>query len=407
MASITAVLRTNKINKQGTAPIYLRIADRDSTVYRSLGERVKPSQWNDNKAQVRASHDNADELNALIESRIAEAKREVIRIKTGGEEVRAGDIKEALAPTAPGIDFFAYAEHVAADHEARGSYQRAQKLRTVARKLKGFTRSPLPFNRITPALLKGFETHLLTKYSNGANTVRANFNAVRAIVYQAIREGLADQGSNPFFSFKPVKEQRAERGKLTEAELTKIEALPLKEGTLTWRVRAYFLFCFYCAGIRYGDLAHLRWEHVTPEEGGHLRLSYRMSKTSGLKSLRLLPQARAILAAFPERKGSPYLFPILDGYDLSTPRKLRSAVSSQTALANKYLKKIGERAEVGCKLTTHIARHSFADIARARGWDIYSISKALGHANLKVTENYLKGFDTSALDEKMQALFAD
>lgn len=355
MATINAVLRKNKVNKTGTAPIYLRFSDESKTTYTATGLRVKPADWNERKGQVRKSHDDHEELNKQIAERLAKAEKQRVRLLDGGRTVDAEALKAATAPAHRG-DFFAYAEHVASDHEARGSYQRAQKLRTVARKLKTMTGSPLPFDKITPALLKGFETHLLTRYSNTPNTVRANFNAVRAVLYQAIREGLADQGKNPFFSFKPVKEQRTRRERLSEAELSRIEALELKEGTLIWRVRAYFLFAFYCAGIRFGDLASLKWEHITPEEGGHLRLTYRMNKTSALKSLRLLPQARAILDAFPPREGSPYLLPILDRYDLSTGRLRRSAISSQTALANKYLKKIGEQAELECKLTTHIAR---------------------------------------------------
>ena len=404
MPRVKAVLRASKKNAQGTCPVYLRIADGERSVYRALGIRVKPADWNRLEGRVRKSHEHVDDLNAVIADAVAEAEGKAARLRAVGESPTATRLKEALLPAQRARDLHAFAEAVAADHEARGSFQRAGKVRTVSKKLRAFAGPTLPFDRLTPALLRAFETHLLAK--NAPNTVRANLAALRAVYYRAIREGQAEQAANPFFSFKPVRGTAPQRAKLTLEEVRAIERLELAAGSLTWRVRAYFLFAFYGAGIRFGDLAHLTHGDVQAEGGGHLRLTYRMGKTGALKAVLLLPPARAILEAFPPRPSSPFLFPILDGYDLSTPRKVRSAVSAQTALANKYLKKVAAAAEVKCRLSTHVARHSFADIARAGGWDVYAISKALGHANLRVTEHYLRGFDAAALDAKMQDLLS-
>ena len=53
----------------------------------------------------------------------------------------------------------------------------------------------------------------------------------------------------------------------------------------------------------------------------------------------------------------------------------------------------------------HIARHSFADIARQKKANVYDISKALGHSSLKITENYLSKFDTASQDATMKQVF--
>ena len=55
----------------------------------------------------------------------------------------------------------------------------------------------------------------------------------------------------------------------------------------------------------------------------------------------------------------------------------------------------------------HIARHSFANIARQRNANVYDISKALGHSNLKITETYLSKFDTTSQDATMKQVFQD
>ena len=56
-------------------------------------------------------------------------------------------------------------------------------------------------------------------------------------------------------------------------------------------------------------------------------------------------------------------------------------------------------------LSTHVARHSFADYARQRTGDLYAISKSLGHGNLQTTQTYLKSFDRDAVDKLADELW--
>lgn len=136
------------------------------------------------------------------------------------------------------------------------------------------------------------------------------------------------------------------------------------------------------------------------------RLIYKMSKTGTTKNIKLMPQANNILDLYPKDNPYNFLFPVLDvTKDLSDTMILHGDISSKNALINKYLKKLASKAEIQTKISFHMARHSFADLARTKGWTIYNISKALGHKNIKVTERYLKKFDTDGLDSKMDSLF--
>ena len=56
-------------------------------------------------------------------------------------------------------------------------------------------------------------------------------------------------------------------------------------------------------------------------------------------------------------------------------------------------------------LNIHVARHSFANIARQKKANVYDISKALGHSSLKITEAYLSKFDTTSQDATMKQVF--
>jgi integrase len=72
---------------------------------------------------------------------------------------------------------------------------------------------------------------------------------------------------------------------------------------------------------------------------------------------------------------------------------------------NRYLKDIASAAKIGKRITTHTARHTFADIARQKTDNIYNLSKTLGHSSIKVTEAYLASFDQQAVDDTMDSMF--
>ncbi|HYE95828.1 MAG TPA: Arm DNA-binding domain-containing protein, partial [Rubricoccaceae bacterium] len=84
MPTVKALLRTTKMDGNGAAPIYLRISDAEGSRFLSLGVRLHPSHWNEKQGKVRRSHPNADELNALVSARVAEAEGEILRKKVEG-----------------------------------------------------------------------------------------------------------------------------------------------------------------------------------------------------------------------------------------------------------------------------------------------------------------------------------
>jgi integrase len=99
-----------------------------------------------------------------------------------------------------------------------------------------------------------------------------------------------------------------------------------------------------------------------------------------------------------------YIFPLLEG-DFSNKIDLKKQISSKNALANKNLKILARRAKIQANVTFHVARHSFADFARQSDMNLYDISKALGHTDIKITEQYLASFDDHSLDKGMEKLF--
>ncbi|GAB5518818.1 MAG: hypothetical protein RhofKO_10690 [Rhodothermales bacterium] len=125
-----------------------------------------------------------------------------------------------------------------------------------------------------------------------------------------------------------------------------------------------------------------------------------MNKTGARISNPLPPQALAMAERYAESKtDADFLFPHLKTGEDMDANVLRRRISSRNALTNKYLKMVAQRAGLEPDgFSMHVARHSFADYARTKSPNLYAISKTLGHANLKITETYLRSFDQQAVD---------
>lgn len=66
---------------------------------------------------------------------------------------------------------------------------------------------------------------------------------------------------------------------------------------------------------------------------------------------------------------------------------------------NRSLKEIGEACGIEAELTSYVARHSYATIAKYKGVPTAVISEALGHKSEEVTQVYLDSFDKAVMDK--------
>lgn len=405
MPTATIVTRAAKRGKK--VPLYLRISHGDGRKrYVSLGLTVSPRLWDKARERVRTSHPEAEQVNAYLARVKNEAAAAIVEAVAAIEPTSAESIAAAYrrrtqppepAPTAG--DFFEFAGTVADEYNDRGQIATAKSIRSAVKRLAEYLgRDTLPMDAIDVSLIRGFQTHLIAG-GRKRNTVSKILAKIRTVLYRAIRDGQFSQERNPFFRVS-LETERVRKRRLSIDEIQAIESLELDPDSLTARVRDYFLFAFFAGGMRISDVATLRHEHIQGE-----RIAYRMKKTGEETSIPVLPQARAILDRYPRRPRSAYVFPMLDRYDTSTPEGLHRAISSQTALVNKYLQKIAAAAGIDRRITTHLARHSLADYLRRLDWSIYDISKLLNHASIRETEKYLAGFDSDDLDSKLRGAF--
>ena len=401
MASFNIELNSKPRKNTNEYNLLLRITVNRKHARIKLNYSIHKNQFNPNPKEykyVRTSNPKHAVINSHIDEKIQQVKDIISDLENDKLTVTANIIKSKMLKPEP-MSFLKYANHLANTLKENNHFANYKKYNTVISKLTDYRNNEdIQFDEITPAFLDSFESYLV-KLNNGINTINSNFRTIRAIYYKAIEKGLIDQSKNPFFTYK-LKSGNSIKARLNEQEIQKIENLNLEKEPLVDNIRNAFLFSFYNAGIRISDILLLTWDNIQGE-----RLIYTMYKTNKEHSLKLKEKPLAILEKYKGR-GTSYIFPFFsDRYDYSDMEFLHNQIGAKTTIINKYLKYIASKAGINKKITTHTARHSFADIARQKTDNIYNLSKTLGHSSLKVTEAYLSSFDEKAVDDTLDSMF--
>lgn len=395
MATVKLILRNSKLRSDGTAPIYLRVTANRRSRYISTGIYLAPRDWNEDRQQVRRSHELADAYNTHLQTLRNDAER------LGLEASTASEVKQQLAGT--GGSLTDYLQRFIEGLDKNRQFWSWKRYRVVLGKLQGCFGQRIDWQDIDGEGLRRFERYMADKLKNGPNTVRKELAMLHRIYRKAIKEGVLRADHDPFVRYDAPKAKTPERRKLTPDEIEKLAHVALTPGSWAAKARDAWLISFYLGGMRFGDVACLKVKDV---QNG--RCTYRMNKTGQLVSVPIPEQARPFLAPYLKGKEpEAFVLPFLKPGDDSDERKLRRRISSKNVLCNRFVKVAARRAEVDNAetLSMHISRHSFADYARTKSGNLYAISKTLGHSSLQITQTYLKSFDQDAVDQLADELW--
>lgn len=418
--------------KNKTYVVYLRVTvGGKRKLIKTMVEIARPSDFNakyKGENWMRGGVRDAKALNAQLANILAKAKETYKELDKEGEVTTVALAKE-MNTEVVSPSFMAFARERPQMIYDNGGWRNWRKYCGLINKLDAFIKkcrmADMTVADMTVELLTRFD-NFLHKWENERepgkllhpNTIEVQFNILRTLVHRAIEVGIMEASRDPFLVFK-YKGVKTVKEKLDDSEMERIINLELEEGSLIWHCKNYFLFSYYCAGIRAADLIQLRWGNVT----GSGRLHYQMGKNHKERDLLLVEQAVEILRHYhrEDAKATDYIFPLLSNdaeyavyvtqadKDRMKPElrhKMYQDISSKNALINKYLKKIAEKAEIAKPLSMHISRHSFAHIAQEAGAESSAIKNILGHSNLATTERYMGSFDTSKTDETLRNVFA-
>jgi integrase/recombinase XerD len=397
MASVKLLLRIDKINDKGTAPLYLRIIKDRKVKYIALGILLKLSEWNDQTGKVRKSHPNSGRINAFIAQKEADAEEISLEMQSKSKTVSSHKIKERiLGKAAP--EFFPYAENWIKALRRSGRIGTFRRAKSVVEKLKQYINGKsLSFDDLTVTFLIEYEDHLSATLKNKTNTVHSNLKTIRTILNNAAREDLISIETNPFNRYK-LKSVPSQRAFLTEEEIAKLEKLELTPSYMINHHRNAYIFACYAGGLRVSDVLTLRWNQFDGES-----INLKIHKTKKPLSIKLPNKALQLIKNY-DQKGTvkeSFIFPLIKlNPSESDPQTIFNAISSATAYANKDLKKLAQLAGIEKPLSFHTSRHTFATMALRRGMRIEYVSKLMGHADIQETQVYVK-IVNSELDKAM------
>ena len=204
------------------------------------------------------------------------------------------------------------------------------------------------------------------------NTIHEYLIYIANMLNIAVREGLIP--SNPTKSLSAgdrPKKYDSIKEYLTLEEVKKMMDCP-SPGSYN-NIRCAFLFACFC-GLRYSDIEQLRWKHIRKTKEG-LVIDKKLQKTQNTVGIPLNKTAESLL---PKRQGE-------DDRVFKLPKSMSTVEI--------YIKIWSEFAGIDKHVTFHTSRHTFSVNLLAKGGDIYTLSKLLGHKRVSTTQIYAEIVD--------------
>lgn len=235
----------------------------------------------------------------------------------------------------------------------------------------------LTFEQVNVDWLNGvkryFDTQAKTKSGNliSKNTASSYFNKVRAVINAAYAKGIINR--NPLKQVKGIKAESTERTYLTIEEVRSLVKTDCRYDVLK---NAFLFSCL--TGLRWSDINKLDWTEVSQFDGVH-RITFNQKKTGTLQYLDITPQAYQLM-----------------GEPASQGRVFQSLKYS--AYMNTELLRWTMAAGITKHVTFHAGRHTFAVSLLNNGVDIYTVSRLLGHNEVKTTQVYADIIDSVRKD---------
>ena len=245
--------------------------------------------------------------------------------------------------------------------------------------------SDIDITKIDHAFITDYEFWLRSVRNCANNTAVKYIKNFNKIIKICLTNDWLDR--NPFANYKS-KVKEVERVFLTEDE---IQALMNKEFRTERLALVRDIFLFSCfTGLAYIDVKNLTKSHISIGIDGEKWIFTHRQKTESASKIPILPITQMIIDKYKNH------------HECINKDKLLPILTNQKM--NAYLKEIADICEIEKDLTFHIARHTFATtVTLTNGVPIESVSKMLGHKNLRTTQHYAKVLDRK-VSEDMEVL---
>ncbi len=391
--SVLFFLKKPKNYKQGVSCfIYLRITVDGVRSEMSTGRSCEIERWNAKSGKVIGNREEIRTLNAYLEKirgdifaiytaltiEDAEITADSIRCRYSGKEEKSHTLLEAIM-----VHNEKMKELVEKKEYAPGTLKRFEVLERHIREYlaMSYGKSDINIKVIDHGFIDGFDHFLHINKENDTNTANKHLKNLKKII--SICRRYKWISTDPFFGHV-LKSKPVHRDYLTSDELQKITKRQFGTARLS-QVRDFFLFSCY-TGLSYADVQKLNIEDIGIGVDGERWIFTYRKKTDTRAAIPLLPIAVGILDRYREHP-----------FCQNTGRAL--PISSNQKM-NEYLIEIAALCGINKTLGNRIAKRTFATtVTLMNGVPIESVSKMLGHTNIRTTQLYAKVLDVKVSED--------
>jgi site-specific recombinase XerD len=371
-------LKRDKQKANGNIPLFCRITVNGQEIRFGMKKDVNPKYWDVKSGKATGKTNEAIEINRLIDS----TKSALYKVHRDLQEKENDVTAEKVKNTFLGID--ARRQNLLELFEQHNSERKLligksiseatyNKYRITRNHLADFIKewyslSDIPLKDIDHKFICDFNVFMLTSRNCAENTAAKYMQFFKHIIIVATKRGWIYE--NPFANYD-IQLKKTDRGYLTQDEIEILMQQKFETKRLE-RVRDVFLFCCF-TGLSYIDVKNLTADRIRTSFDGKLWIMGKRSKTDESYSVPLLEIPKTILAKYKNTLPDDCLLPVINNQN-----------------TNAYLKEIGELCGIRKKLTFHLSRHTFATLTLSKGVSLESVSKMLGHSNIKTTQIYAR-----------------
>lgn len=385
---ILFLARWEMTKKNGKMPLQARMTIDGEKVKFSLKTDVSTNIWDPKAGQAKGQTKEALQLNRYLDSIKGKLITHYHRLCESNEVVTAAMVRDAFLGTNTKTNtLLAFFEEFNDRQEKLIGIDIAQstfnKYDLTYRRLQEFMKVKLRKNdillcQLDRSFVMDFEAYLKIEYKLDTNSSEKLMRIFKRITTMCFKNGLTPR--DPFCDHK-LKKVKKDRGYLTKAELERIiDFTP--SSTRLEKVRDIFLFgCF--TGFDYSTTAALMEKNLVTDDQGFQWIETHRIKTNIQSKVKLLDIPLSIIRKYEPKRDGEFLLPVMSN-----------------AKYNLYLKELAELCGIEKRVTSHLARHTFATtVAYANGVSIESISKMLGHTKISTTQIYARIIDKTVSDE--------
>lgn len=377
--SLNFFIKAYKENSKGLVPILARIMINEEKTELSINRHIKKSQWNQ-KTQKIIDHPDADQQNAYLQemrSRIftAQSKLYIAQEEITGEKIKMILKGKRVSKTHKLISVTKeHNNHFESQIGIKYSYGSYKNYKTTLSYFIEFVRK---YYQMTDISIENVDYKFCQNYykfltsdktcnNNGANK---HIQRLKKIINYSVKMGYIQSNKLLAYSLKFIPYNRT---KLSKEDIDKLQKLELNNASLKDVLNIFIFQCY--TGLSYSDVKNITRKNIVIGVDGKRWINMVRTKTKQIFNVPLLAPAEYIL--------NKYLLGNSDSVHGIFP-----VISNQKM--NDKLKVIAEIADIDVNLTCHIARHTFATtVTLQEGVPIETVSKMLGHSNLRTTQIY-------------------